>query len=265
MRAQPCKLQLTGIGQCWAPDQTPAHSQLRQQRLQEPAGAGGGPGGERRLCPLWALADLLAAPARIKARPRLALTAQLSSARLGSAQLSSACSAHRCKACCTRLQHICGPPVRQDCPPWALHEALVLQRRWRAAVCMLQGRHHVCAVARRVGPSHQMALRETLVVPMRTDAGLPDFLVKPNELDQGSARSWQRGDRFRMRFGNKNLRSGGRLPHHRSCSIVLAGAPTAWAEPQPGSQVKRQAASDCAPAEESVQLAGQKPALHRQL
>ena len=37
----------------------------------------------------------------------------------------------------------------------------------------------------RVGPAHHMARRDTLVVPMRTDAGLPDFLVSPQDMDKG--------------------------------------------------------------------------------
>ena len=33
-----------------------------------------------------------------------------------------------------------------------------------------------------------MARRDTLVVPMRTDAGLPDFLVSPQDMDKGVSR-----------------------------------------------------------------------------
>ena len=37
----------------------------------------------------------------------------------------------------------------------------------------------------RVGPAHHMARRDTLLVPMRTDAGLPDFELWPQDLDKG--------------------------------------------------------------------------------
>ena len=61
----------------------------------------------------------------------------------------------------------------------------------------------------RVGPRHQAAARE-LVVPIRVDTPLPDYLVHGDTFDQGFLRSWAPGDRFQMFFGAKSAsRTGG--------------------------------------------------------
>ena len=61
----------------------------------------------------------------------------------------------------------------------------------------------------RVGPGHQLAERE-LVVPIRVDTPLPDYLVHKDTFDKGFLRFWAPGDRFRMFFGAKSAaRAGG--------------------------------------------------------
>ena len=59
----------------------------------------------------------------------------------------------------------------------------------------------------RMGPLQQMA-QSQLVVPMRVDAGLPDYLVKSEEFDRGFLRMWAPGDRFQMLFSSKGGRGG---------------------------------------------------------